>query len=330
MKISLIVVNYNGKHLLKDYFDCVNNQTRFPDEIILFDNCSRDGSAEYVRKKYPYVRIISENSFNTGATLGFNIASNYATGELLLLQSNDIRMDKNCIKVLESTLKEDSRIGICSSLSMVAKRDRKRRDFIIENAGGEMDIIGFTWPIHNGKLRKEIPLKGDVFCAYGNSIMIRASLFKKVKGFDEKYFALHDDIDLSWRVRLLGYTVCYHADSYVYHLGHATLGKRYKRAQKRYWSERNCLRTLLKNYSLISLCKYLPFYFCILTAELVYHIRKLRFDLCIAIIRALGWNIFYLGDTFIKRFHIQHIRKIDDNQLMPHLYRGSLKFRFGR
>ncbi|MBI2617406.1 glycosyltransferase family 2 protein [Candidatus Gottesmanbacteria bacterium] len=328
MKISLIVLNYNGKHLLKDYFDSVNIQTRSPDEIILFDNCSVDGSFDFVRKKYPNVRIIKEDSYNTGAVLGLNIASKYATGELFLFQSNDVRMDKNCIKVLEEAFKKNGKVGLGTSVSLTANRTQKEE--FVENAGAEMDVIGFTWPLHYGKKRKEIPREEEVFCVYGNSIMVRAEIFKTLGGFDEKYFALHDDIDLSWRVRLLGYTVCYHAGSYVSHLGHATLGKTYNRAQKRYWSERNCLRTMLKNYSLKSLCIYLPFYICILGAEMGYHVRKFRFDLCIAIIRAIGWNGFYLVDTLKKRIYIQRIRKINDSQILPLLYHGSLKLRFGR
>lgn len=330
MKLSLVVVNYNGKHLLKDYFDSLYRQTLLPDEIVLFDNCSRDGSGEFVKRKYPSVRIISENRFNTGATLGFNIAATFTSGKFIIMQSNDISMDKNCIKVLMDTLKKDSKIGLCTSISLPYKKDFLINNFPIENAGAEMDKFGFTWPMYNGKLRKDIPSISEVFCVYGNSIIIRSEIFKKLQGFDEKYFALNDDIDLSWRVRLLGYTVVYAANSFVYHRGHATLGPRYKRAEKRYWSERNCLRTLLKNYSFFSIFKHIPLYLCILIAEMFYHVSKLRFDLFYANIRAIVWNILYLQDTLEKRKFIQKLRKINDSKILPLLSNRSFKFRFGR
>ena len=88
--VSLIVLNYNGRELLKDYFDSVYNQTMKPDEIIMFDNLCTDGSRKYVRENYPDVKIVAEDRFNTGTALAYNIAISVAKGDFVIISANDI------------------------------------------------------------------------------------------------------------------------------------------------------------------------------------------------------------------------------------------------
>lgn len=324
--VSLIVLNYNGRKFLKDYFTSVYRQTRMPDEILLFDNGSTDGSIEYVRTFFPKVRIIVEDRYNTGASRGLNIAFKETSGDYIVMQSNDIILDKNCIKVLAQTLDRNAQIGICTSVSMTFQKEKKIAKRTIENAGGRLDVFGFNWPLYYGKERKTIPTIGEVFLAYGTSMIVRREVFRGVNGFDEKYFALNDDVDLSWRVRLLGYKIVYNANSYIFHKIHATLGPLYSRAKKRYWSERNCLRTILKNYSVLSLIKYLPVYFLLLFAEIGWYLSHGRIDMAFSIIQAVSWNVIYSPDTLVKRFKIQKTRMVSDKQLIKIMYKKSFKW----
>lgn len=325
-RVSLVVLNHNGKRHLKEYFDSVFKQTRMPDEIFMTDTVSIDGSIEFVKNNYPKVKII-KNVIDKGPGVDSNIAFKHTTGDYVVFQSNDIKMDKNCIKFLVETLDEDKNVGICTSVYLYFTKDKIKKKFLIENAGGAIDVFGFNWPQYNAKSIEEIPTLGEVFLSYGGSFIIRNSLFKKLKGYDERYFALNDDVDLSWRARLLGYKIMYNKKSIIYHKGHGTLGSR-NRSLKRYWSERNCLRTILKNYSVYSLRKYLPGYFLILFGEFIWHIISGKFLLSHSIIKAVAWNILYFPETLYLRKKIQLGRKVSDQILFSLLYKESFKLKY--
>mgnify|MGYP002565060810 CR=1 FL=1 len=104
--ISFIIVNYNGKHLLKDCFESIKNLDYPEDriEIILVDNGSSDGSVEYLNKKYPKV-IVIKNEINEGFAKPNNDAAKIAKGKYIALINNDMRIDKNWLKDMLATLK---------------------------------------------------------------------------------------------------------------------------------------------------------------------------------------------------------------------------------
>ncbi len=314
-KISLIVLNYNGLIHLKEYFESVFNQTLLPDEIIMFDNLSTDGSREFVKKKFPSVKIITEDRFNTGTALAINTAFSHTHGEYVILQTNDICLDKNCIKALYNALLNDRSVGIASSVVLKYDHHKKTGEQIVDNAGGFIDMYGFGMQNYPSIPLKDIPIRGEVFFSYGDSLIVRREAFEKVQGFDTRLFMLNDDLDFSWRVRLQGYKIIYTRKSFIYHKGSATLRILYKRAQKRYWSERNSIRIYLKNTSFSHLLKAFPFYVLLLIAEMSYFLYRGKFELLFADIKAIGWNLYHLPETLHLRlsnhFHSKK-NNIDD------------------
>jgi GT2 family glycosyltransferase len=103
----------------------------------------------------------------------------------------------------------------------------------------------------------------------------------------------------------------------LYHRVSATLSK-WKRSERRFISERNTFRTLLKNYSLLSLLKILPRYFGLIIAEVSFFaIRKP--EMTISYFRAIFWNMRNLKDTWLRRQKIQSIRTISDNTIMSYM-----------
>ncbi len=302
--ISLMVINYNGKPLLNEYFTSVFAQTRVPDEVIMFDNLDTDGSAEFVRKKFPSVKIISEDGFNTGTALGNNIAFSHTTGDFIIIQSNDIVLDKNCIKELYENINADPKIGIVSSIS-IREQNRKAGKMIVDHAGGTLDVYGFALANHALKPVKDIPEKEEVFFAYGDSIMIRREAYEKTKGLDTRMFMMNDDIDFSWRVRQFGYKIIYTKKSVIYHKVSVTIKKNNKRPRIRYLSERNSIRTYLKNTSWPHFFKTLPMYIIILCGQMGYFFYRGKFDLFFSDVRSILWNLFYLPETIYLKFKNQ-------------------------
>lgn len=307
MKISLVVLNYNGIHLLKEYFDSLMKQTLLPDEIIMLDNNSSDTSVEFVKKNYPKVKVVV-NPTNDGTAEGSNKGFAHVTGDYVIFQSNDLKLDKNCLKELVDLITSDKQIGIVTSVFLKYKPE-KNGEYLVDNAGGIVDMFGFGMQKYPAVPVKEIPETGEVFFSYGSSFIIPTKLYKKLKGFDDRFFTLNDDIDLSWRVRKLGYNILYTKKSFVYHLGSATLGPLFQRAQKRYWSERNTIATLIKNHTPLMLLINGTIYIVLLLAEMAYFIYRGRFNLFWADFKAILWNIKEFPETLKRRWEIQSMSK---------------------
>ena len=98
-KVVIIVLNYNGKHLLNNCLISLKNQSYKNFQTWLLDNASRDKSVSYVIKKYPWVKII-KNKKNDGTAKASNVAAQKTKSKYIIFISNDIRLDKNCLKHL--------------------------------------------------------------------------------------------------------------------------------------------------------------------------------------------------------------------------------------
>lgn len=307
--VSLVVLNYNGLEHLQEYFTSVFNQSLLPDEVFLFDNNSGDASVKFVKKKFPKVKIILEEK-NYGTAHGSNIAFFHTKGDYVVFQSNDIVLDRNCVRELVQVLDRDEKIGICTSVLLNYKTG------LIDNAGGDADIFGFPMQRYPLQSIKDIPDQEEVLFSYGGSFIVRRELFQEIGGFDGRYFTLNDDVDLCWRARMQGTKIVYNKKSIVYHKVSATLGKIYNRGIKHYWSERNAMRTFLKNEDLLHLLVNLPLYLLLFFAEMAYFLYRFKFNLFFWDLKALFWNMLYLPETMFYRLRIQLDKKQDASKLM--------------
>jgi len=241
--------------------------------------------------------------------------------------SNDIKVDKQCLEYLVKTMEDDPSIGICSSKLLRFDKDPVTGKFVIDNVGGRIDIYGFPEAIGNNEINNgQWNNLEEVFFSFGGSFIIRRELFEKIDGFDSKYFTLNDDMDLSWRTWLVGYKVVVNPKSFVYHKVSATLGPLLPRADKRYLSERNIFRTLLKNYETKNLFLILPRYFVIETMEMVFFLFvKRQPRVVLALIKAFFWNLLNFLDTLKERAKIQKIRVVNDEEIFKAMYKKSFK-----
>jgi len=164
----------------------------------------------------------------------------------------------------------------------------------------------------------------------GASLLIKREAFEKIGGFDSSYFLLGEDIDLSWRAQLAGYKVIVNPSVVVYHKSMGTIKRREdycKKAELRFLSERNTLRSLLKNYSLFTLFKVLPCYIILLLFEMTFFIVVGKARLALADIKSIIWNIKNFRETWIFHAAIQQIRTVEDNTIQKRMISQSLKAR---
>jgi GT2 family glycosyltransferase len=198
----------------------------------------------------------------------------------------------------------------------------------LDSAGGQLDLFGFPCIRGNRQLdRGQYDQPGETFFAFGCSILVRRDLFEMVGGYDHRLFTLADDIDLCWRMRLMGYRIYYEPRALLFHRGSATIGSAFKRSQTRYMSERHTLRMLLKNYCTLSLGWVLPACGLILLAEIWFYLSSGNWLLAESLLRAVGWNLANLKDTLARRRVIQAARRVSDRQIQARMMRWPNKFK---
>ena len=169
MEVSIVIVNYNGKHLLKECIDSLYSADIIGKcEIILVDNDSSDGSIEFIRKNYQKIKVI-ENKINLGYS-GINSALPYCKGGYIFFLNNDIQMDKKCIKKSLETIKNDGKIGMIAprlinyyDQSMISGGTWLSRSFYNGHFSGNDKMIEVPY-LGVGMVRKDLILKlGHIF-----------------------------------------------------------------------------------------------------------------------------------------------------------------------
>lgn len=299
--VSIIVVNYNEKHFLSKCLGSIMKMN-FPYkyETILVDNGSVDGSQEFVRKKFPKVKLI-EAGKNLGYTGGNNTGAKIAKGKYILCLNNDTELTKDCLLNMVKVAESDPKIGICTPKQLMG--DKKR----ILYAGSAINYLGFAYTLNMYKKNfKQTEVEETAF-ASGAAFMIRRDIVKKMGLFDNDYFIYHEDVDLSWRVKLAGYKVVYVPTSLMYHYF-----KFKRRPTKLFLLERNRLVTVLKNYSTKSLMLVLPM--LILTEIPMILYSAIRGWLS----SKLGSYLFIVlnfGKIMRKRAKTQKLRKVNDKKI---------------
>lgn len=249
--VTIIVLNYNGRHLLAHCLESVLALDYPQDqvEIILVDNGSSDGSVSYVARNFPRVRVI-ELPKNLGFAKGNNIGAQAARGKYVAFLNNDMRVDRRWLMELVRTIQTSSDVAAVGS--KILSWDGNEVDFI----GGTLNFYGMGFQVtdeseHDGDQVRE------VLFACGGAFLIRRDIFIESGGFDEDFFAYFEDVDLGWRLWILGYRVLLQPKAVAYHRGHAT-GRKFAAEQRGLLYERNALYTVIKNYENANLAKILP------------------------------------------------------------------------
>ena len=278
-------------------------------EIIVVDNASPDKSAEIVRK-IRSVRIIQLTS-NVGYGEACNIGARNSSGSYLIFLNNDTVVRDRWMPELLSCLKDRSNAAVCSKVSLPTVPET------IDSCGGASDIYGFAWSRGSGETdRDKYDNSPTCFYAVGSSLAIRKDVFEAVGGFDKEFFMYLEDVDISWRLRLLGFNVRCVPGSKVLHRSGI---RRMKATDIQYLFNRNRLRMILKNYSLRSLLGILPCYLVLQLGLVVWVMARLRGEELRTILAAWLWNAKHLRDTMRTRLTVQASRLVDDSSITMHM-----------
>jgi len=209
--VSVIVVNWNGKELLQDCLEGLQRQTYRCFTVILVDNGSNDGSVEFVNSYYPNVKTISLPG-NVGFSAANNIAIKTVDTRYVALLNNDAVPHPSWLKELVETLEAHPRVGFAASKMLF--HDRRH---VIDRAGDGYTDAGVALLRGRDTTADGFNRCEPVFGACAGAALYRTGMFDDIGLFDEDFFLLYEDVDLSFRAQLRGYQCLYVPDAIVYH-----------------------------------------------------------------------------------------------------------------
>lgn len=243
--VSVVIVNLNGKSHLKECFDSIKALDYPADkvEVVLVDNGSTDGSREYIKSDYGWVKLIT-NDKNEGFAKPSNDGARAAAGEYVAFLNNDMKVKRSWLKELLASIR---RSGAKCAGSVITNWNGELLDF----AGGGVNFQGLGFQDDFARPMKEMEpkLKEDreLLFACGGAMIVERRLFLDAGGFDEDYFAYYEDVDLGWRLRVLGCKIVLSVKSRVWHK-HNSTSRSMPRERIQYLFERNKMYTCYKNY----------------------------------------------------------------------------------
>jgi GT2 family glycosyltransferase len=247
-KVAVVILNWNGLKFLQQFLPSVL-QSAWPNlQVVVGDNGSTDGSVEYLKSRYATEVTVIQNDENYGYTGGYNRIVNQVKADYYILLNSDIEVTPNWIAPIIELMESDATIA--AAAPKIKAYDRKNYFEHAGAAGGFIDKLGY--PFCRGRLFYEVEedkgqyeQSGEIFWASGAALFIRSSCWFEAGGFDERFFAHMEEIDLCWRLKNLGYKIMYCAQSTVYHVGGGTLNT--ENPFKTYLNFRNNLWLIKKN-----------------------------------------------------------------------------------
>ena len=242
--VSVVIVNWNGKHLLGECLDSLAARHAGDVEIVVVDNGSRDGSAEYVQEQYPGVQLVGLPE-NVGFAGGNNAGIAIARGKYVALLNNDTRADADWLPNLLQEAEAGPRtIGMWAS--KILSYDQPD---VIDNVG----LLLYPDGIGRGmgrleKDRGQYDVPGEAFFPSGCAGLYRREMLDQIGLLDEEFFAYADDVDLGLRGRLAGWECRFVPSAKVYHK-YSSSSSAYS-PFKAFLVERNRIWVLLKYFPL--------------------------------------------------------------------------------
>ena len=268
MKIGIVVINWNGLNLLKKYLKSIIDNSE-NSTVYVIDNNSSDESIFYLRQNFKEVEIISLEK-NYGFAEGYNKGLKKVKEDYVCIINNDILVTKDWLSSIREKLRKHPQSIIQPNILDI------NNDEFFEYAGASGGFIDkYGYPFCRGRIFDTLEKDGGqyrdskIFWASGACFFISKKIFYDIGGFDKRFFAHMEEIDLCWRGFNKGFDCYSVTSSKVFHLGAATIKKNSK---KTYLNYRNSLIMMTKNLPLKNLLSTL---FIRLILDLVSSIRFL-------------------------------------------------------
>ena len=250
--IAVIIVNFNSGPLLGQCLRHLRAQTHHPKQVMVVDNASHDGSTDGLARDYPEVEWVRLER-NLGFAAANNLAAQRADGvEWLALLNPDAFPEPDWLeRLLAATLAHPDCASFGSRLLDAGDPSR------LDGTGDVYHVSGLAWRRgHGQRAVAGATADEEIFAPCAAAALYRRSTFLEVGGFDQDYFCYFEDIDLGFRLRLLGHHCRYVPEAVVLHVGSAITGRRSPFSL--YHGHRNLVWTYCKNMPGLLFWIYLP------------------------------------------------------------------------
>ncbi len=320
--VSVVIPHHADAEVLLACLKSLTSDTSYSNyEIWVVDNGSSDGSAALAKQRYPQIQVLRSEE-NLGYAGGCNLGIQATSGAYVLLLNNDTEIEPGWLRELVNAAESDPRLGACQP-KIRSLRERTRFEYA-GAAGGLLDL--YAYPFSRGRLMGHVEVdRGqyddpiEVFWASGVCILIRRAALADTGGLDEVMFCYMEEIDLCWRLHLMGWRVGYVPTAIVYHIGYYSLDMRVVR--RMYLNHRNSMIMLIKNYSARSLAWILPIKIglelFILTGALLRNPQRSR-----AVLLSFGWLALHIPTVMRLRREVQARRRVPDAAIFEQMYLG--------
>ena len=326
MFISIIIPHWNGIDILSECLESLKKSTYKDKEIIVVDNASSDDSQGWIKENHPDI-ILIENDQNYGYAGGCNRGVSTAKGEWLLFLNNDTIHESDWLEHLAKAVEGKNDVAAIQP-KIRNYYERKLFDYA-GGAGGHIDL--FCYPFAKGRIFLEqeedsgqYDTADDIFWASGTAIMVRKEAFEHVGRFDETFFAHQEEIDLCWRLQLMGKRIFFEPKAVVYHKNAVSLPM--YSFQKYYLNHRNSFFMLLTNYNLPLTLYFLPIRLILEFIAMVYALVKWDLWHFGAVCKSLFWLLTHPLIIIKKRRLVRRMRIKNDREILQKFFRGSIVF----
>lgn len=249
-RISVVVLNFNGKRYLDSCLSALASQTYEDFEVIVVDNGSTDGSTEHLDAHFPWVTVV-KNVKNLGFAGGTNAGIRHAEGKYILTLNNDTRVDRRFLECLIEPMLSSRDVGMCASKMLFP-------DGRINSAGMCLSRSGAAWD--RGMFEPDLgqyDSQEEVFGPCAGAALYREEMLDEIGLFDEDFFLYMEDVDLAFRGRLAGWRCIYVPQAGVYHHHGGTAG--FRSDISVYYGNRNVIWYAVKDFPIGLLITSLPF-----------------------------------------------------------------------
>lgn len=220
MKLTVLIVNYNGKKYLGDCLESIKRNVTVDHEVIMVDNASIDDSCEYVQASFPYVRLLVSRE-NLGFAGGNNFGSSQARGEYLLLLNNDTVLLNDVAPAIE-LLECNHKVGNVGAMML--------------DGSEQYNVSAGYFPSPLRLFRLTSLYKKDGYFKKGNFpqqresgycvdwvagsfLLTRRVLWDRIKGMDDGYFMYGEDVDYCRKTYDAGFSTIYYPQIRYVHYG---------------------------------------------------------------------------------------------------------------
>jgi GT2 family glycosyltransferase len=250
--VSIILVNLNGRHHFEQLFESLR-AVEYPKElfdVVVVDNASVDGSIQWLDKNAPDARCIQCRQ-NHGFAGGVNVGVEASSGEVLVFLNTDMRVEPQWLKELIAPI--ITKEADCTSSMTLSWNGQ-----VVNFGGSAMNFHGIGWQVgmDDPDIDRYRTPKETLF-ACGGSMAITREVYEEAGRFDEDFFAYYEDVDLGFRLWVLGYRILYVPTSVAYH-HHMSTSRRIDVHKIRLLQMRNPLWVIYKNYEERVLHRVLP------------------------------------------------------------------------